>query len=88
MMFPLITHQPVSVLSSLFSGQPQESNIVCFQNLLVGCPFWGLSHHHQLNPYHQDIMAARNSAEPVVHLGWHGRQSQLWRFLQYTMQDM
>jgi hypothetical protein len=97
MMFPMITKHPVSLLSSLFSFSDASAddsakmitpNMVCFQNLFVGYPLLNLAHHHHLDPYKQDTRAGRDSVKPVVNLGWHGRQSQLWRFRQYTMQNL
>jgi hypothetical protein len=97
MMFPMITKHPVSLLSSLFSFSADAiddsstmitTNTVCFQNLFVGYPFLSLAHHHHLDPYRPDTRAGRDSVKPVVNLGWHGRQSQLWRFRQYTMRNL
>ena len=91
-MFPMITRQPVRLLSETMVSNTTDSasggqQFVCFDNLLVGYPLLSLSHTYRLNTEAQDTQR-RNNGSPVVDLGWHGRQSQLWRFRQYTMENL
>jgi Glycosyltransferase 61 len=86
-MFPMITNKPVSLLADTF---PADSNdtVVCFDNLLVGYPFLGQVAHYYLDTTKEDTLATRGAPQPFVPLYFQGRQSQLWRFRLYTMQNL
>jgi Glycosyltransferase 61 len=87
-MFPMITNKPVSLLADIFPANNSNDTVVCFDNLLVGYPFLGQVAHYYLDPTKEDTLATMGAPPPFVPLYFQGRQSQLWRFRLYTMQNL